>query len=268
VYDLINQIYHTDCFPFMRQLSDESVHLILTDPPYGIQYQNNFTSEKLPYLIGDTGIDYPEFAKQCYRILQNNSHAYFFTRFDKYPYHYECLVNAGFTIKNCLVIEKGQGGNNGDLYGSYANNCEWVIFCHKGRRIFSQTKLLRNKKFGMKSDSHNRNPTLEYKTRFYCCWFGEDYPKSTYNSSWRIKQNYKHPTIKNIRCLEWLIQISSNQEDIVFDPFMGSGSTAIAAANTGRYYLGTEIDNSHYQLSLQRIEAESLQKIKHIRKGD
>ena len=248
-----NIIYNMDCFRLMRELRSESVQLILTDPPYGIRYQNNFTSEKLPYLAGDTGIDYPAFAEQCYRVLQNNSHAYFFTRYDKYPYHYECLTKAGFMIKNCLVIEKGQGGNTGDLQGGYANNCEWIIFCHKGRRVFSKTKLLKNTKPAGKPCSRKGNPIQEYKTRFFCCWFGHDYPKATYNSAWRIKHGFKHPTMKNAKCLEWLIQISSNPGDIVFDPFMGSGSTAIAAINTGRFYIGSEIDTSYCQLAQNRI---------------
>lgn len=71
-----------------------------------------------------------------------NSHAYFFTRFDCYPYHFQCLQEAGFTIKNCLVIEKGTLGGIGDLKGSYASSAEWVIFCQKGRRVFNSTTLL------------------------------------------------------------------------------------------------------------------------------
>lgn len=254
----VNTIYNEDCFELMARMPDESVQLIVTDPPYGIRYQNNFTSEKLPYLIGDEGIDYLAFAKHSYRVLQNDSHAYFFTRFDKYPYHYKCLEKAGFTVKNCMVIEKGQGGNSGDLYGGYANNCEWIIFCHKGRRFFQKTRLMKNTKYSGKSYCHNRNPIQEYKTRFNCCWFGSAYPKSTYNSAWRIKQGYKHPTMKNAECLAWLIQISSNPGDIVFDPFMGSGSTAVAAIQTGRAYLGSEIDVLHYQLAQRRVsEAEN-----------
>ena len=249
----INTIYNADCFELMDKMPAESVQLILTDPPYGIHYQNNFTSEKLPVLTGDTGIDYPAFARKSFRILKNNSHAYFFTRFDKYPYHYQCLVQAGFTVKNCMVIEKGQGGYTGDLYGGYANNCEWVIFCHKGRRVFSRTRLLKNSKPAGRPVSRKGNPVQEYKTRFFCCWFGSDYPKSTYNSAWRIKNGFKHPTMKNAECLEWLIQISSNPGDIVFDPYIGSGSTAIAAINTGRFYIGSEIDTSYCQLAQSRI---------------
>ena len=69
------------------------------------------------------GFDYKQFAKESYRILAMHSHAYFFTRFDCYPYHFECLKAAGFSIKNCLVIEKGNLGGIGDLKGSFFQQC-------------------------------------------------------------------------------------------------------------------------------------------------
>jgi len=248
-----NLIYNIDCFDLMDKLRDESVQLILTDPPYGIGYQNGYAYDPHPLITGDKGIDYPTFARECFRVLRGNSHAYFFTRYDKYPYHYNCLTEAGFTVKGCLVIEKGHIGGIGDLYGSYASNGEWVIFCHKGRRVFNTVKLLKNTGPVGKIASREGNPLREYKTRFNCCWFGDSYPKSTYNASWKTKHGFRHPTIKNVKCLEWLIQLSSNPGDIVFDPFMGSGSTAVAAANTGRFYLGSEIDASYYQLAQSRI---------------
>lgn len=245
-----NTIYNSDYIELLQSLLDESVQLIITDPPYGIQYQNCYTSNKKPHIVGDTGIDYKTLAEQCYRVLENNSHAYFFTRFDKYPFHYACLNEAGFNIKNCLVIEKGHIGGIGDLRGSYANNSEWVIFCHKGRRLFNKTSFIKNI-YPIGRYKGERN--MEYKTRFNSCWFGEEYPKSTQNSAWKLKHGFKHPTMKNTKCLEWLIQISSNPHDIVLDPFMGSGSTALAAVNTERRYLGSEIDFNYYQLSLERL---------------
>ena len=99
----------------MRHLADSAVSMILTDPPYGISYQNNFTRKRHEILAGDCGMDYEKFARESYRILAENAHAYFFTRFDCYSYHYECLKNAGFHIKNCMVIEKGTVGGIGDL---------------------------------------------------------------------------------------------------------------------------------------------------------
>jgi len=241
-----------DYSELINQLPNECVELILTDPPYGIMYQNCFTDNKIPHLIGDTnsGVDYMLFAEQCYRVLQKDSHAYFFTRFDRYPYHFECLKQAGFNIKNCLVVEKGHIGGIGDLLGSYANNSEWVIFCHKGRRLFNKTRLVKNI---YPSGRYSGNPKVTYKTRFNSCWFGEGLPKATPNSNWRVKNAFEHPTIKNTEFLEWLIQISSNPNDIVFDPFMGSGSTALAAVNTGRRYLGCEINLEHCRLSQARL---------------
>lgn len=242
----INQIYHMDCFMLMESLPDHSVSLIVTDPPYGISYQNHHTSHRQKILIGDDGIDYKRFAAESYRILKDNSHAYFFTRFDCYPYHYRCLKEAGFTVKNCLVIEKGNRGI-GDLHGSYASNSEWAVFCHKGRKVFEKTML-----------RVNRQEKDKYQTRFNSCWFGDGYPKSTCSRGWQKKHRIFHPTIKAVECLEWLIQISSKTGEIVFDGFMGSGSTAVAAMNTKRQFIGAEIDKQFYEMAVKRIGTEKM----------
>jgi site-specific DNA-methyltransferase (adenine-specific) len=238
----------------MKKLPNEYIDLIITDPPYGINYQNNYTLKTHDVLEGDNGIDYQLFANEIYRVLKNNSAAYIFTRFDVYPFHYNCLANAGFHIKNCLVIEKGHIGGVGDLKGSFANNSEWIIYCTKGRKEFNQTKLMKNSKPAGKKCAREGNPIQEYKTRFNSCWFGDEFPKSTYNSSWQKKNNIFHPTIKNTECLKWFILISSNEGDLICDPFMGSGSTAISTIETNRNYLGFEISTTYWDLSNKRIQ--------------
>ena len=90
-----------DCMELLAQIPDGYVSLILTDPPYGISYQNNFTKRKHRVLTGDEGMDYGRFAKESCRILKENSHAYFFTRFDCYPYHYHSLFSP---ISEGLVV--------------------------------------------------------------------------------------------------------------------------------------------------------------------
>lgn len=229
--------------------------MILTDPPYGIAYCNQFTKQKYGVLDGDAGIDYTLFAKECFRVLKMNSHAYFFTRFDCYPLHFQFLQNAGFAIKNCMVVEKGTIGGIGDLQGSYANNSEWIIFCQKGRRTFNKTSLMQNKRKCTVPNS-GRKPVPMYKTRFNACWFGADYPKATYNSTWQKKYGIYHPTIKNVELLSWLIQLSSSPGDLIFDGFMGVGSTAIATLRTGRHYLGAEINPQYHEIAQKRIANE------------
>lgn len=260
---LSNQVFCMDCMELLARMPDGCVSMILTDPPYGISYRNNFTNRKHPLLTGDGGIDYERFACESYRVLKENAHAYFFTRFDCYPYHYECLCQAGFTVKNCMIVEKGTVGGIGDLKGSYANNAEWIIFCQKGRLLFNHTTLLRNrKKEGMKFHA-GRELSKKYKTRFNACWFGSEYPKATYNSVWQKQNAIYHPTVKNVEFLSWLIQISSQPQELVFDGFMGTGSTALAAVQTGRRYLGAEINEGYFEIADRRIremiKTESLQ---------
>ncbi len=259
IEEMFNHIYCMDCLALMKQIPDETVDLVLTDPPYGISYQNQFTNHRHAVLKGDSGIPYEEFAKECYRILKGDTHAYFFTRFDCYPYHYESLKKAGFSVKNCMIVEKGTVGGIGDLKGSFANNAEWIIFCQKGRRVFNHTKLLENrKKAGVFYHRGRNEPSQKYKTRFNACWFGADYPKATYNSAWQKRNGIYHPTIKNVECLSWLIQISSSLGELVFDGYMGTGSTALAARQNGRNYLGAEIDPEHFKTIQKRLNEQEV----------
>lgn len=251
---LLNQVFCMDCMELLARMPDKCVSMILTDPPYGISYQNNFTNRKHPRLAGDSGIDYERFARESYRVLKENTHAYFFTRFDCYPYHYECLKKAGFTIKNCMVVEKGTVGGIGDLKGSYANNAEWIIFCQKGRRFFNHTTLLQNRKKEGTKFHAGREPSKKYKTRFNACWFGPEYPKATYSSVWQKQNGIYHPTVKSVEFLSWLIRISSKPYELVFDGFMGTGSTALAAIQTNRRYLGAEVNETYFEITERRIK--------------
>lgn len=73
----INKIYNCKYEELVKEIPNEFVNLIVTDPPYGINYQNNYTLNKHKKIEGDEGIDYQFFADECYRILKDNSHAYF-----------------------------------------------------------------------------------------------------------------------------------------------------------------------------------------------
>lgn len=73
---------------------------------------------------------------------------------------------------------------------------------------------------------------------FPACWFGAEYPKATYHAIWQKQNGIYHPTVKSVEFLSWLIQISSTPKELVFDGFMGTGSTALAALRNSRDYLG------------------------------
>lgn len=252
----LNKIYNKDCIEGMKDLYEkygECIDLCITDPPYGIEYQSNGSLKKKNKIINDNKANYKTFGELVYKLLKPNTHAYFFTRFDVYPEHYKQLTEIGFNIKNLLIAEKMQVGGLGDLQASYANNVELIIFAQKGRRKFNETKLVKTTKPVGKSPNRYTNPTGKYKKRLPVLWkVSEGYPPAVENSA-KNKDN-PHPTPKNPLFLEWLIQLSSNEGDIVLDPFMGSGSTAISCIHTNRKYIGYEIEKEYYDFAIKRIE--------------
>ena len=246
----LNKIYNDDCFNILSKMQDKSIDMIFTDTPYGIDYQSNWgrDGKKLGKLSNDNNLDewFQEFTNESYRVLKDNTAFYCFTRYDVYPLMYQCLVNSGFNVKNLLVLQKGQKGGNGDLQAQYANDCELLIYANKGRRKFNKTQLVK---------TDGRKGSNPHRTRLPNVWFDTSYntyPKSTVNVS-NQKDVLVHPTEKNVELVEWFLLISSNEGDIILDPFIGSGTTAIATINTNRRYIGMEIDKMYYSLTNLRI---------------
>lgn len=247
----LNKIYKVDALKALKRLNELnfSVDMIFTDPPYGIEYQSNWgrSGEKLNKIHNDDSLDwFQEFTDESYKILKDNSAFYCFTRYDVYPVMYNCMIKSGFNVKNLLVLQKGQKGGNGDLQAQFSNDCELLIYANKGRRKFNKTQLAK---------TDGRKGAAEFRTRLPNVWFDTEYntyPKSTVNVS---NQNSEiiHPTEKNTEMIEWFLQISSNENEIILDPFMGSGSTAVACKNKNRQYIGFEIEDKYIELSNFRL---------------
>lgn len=248
----INKIYNEDCFNILSNIKDKSIDIIFTDTPYGIDYQSNWgrNGQKLKKISNDNNLDewFQDFTDESYRILKDNTALYCFTRYDAYPIMYNCLINSGFKVKNLLVLQKGQKGGNGDLQAQYANDCELLIYANKERRKFNKTQLVK---------TDERKGSKPYRTRLPNVWFDTDYntyPKATVNVS-NQKNKIIHPTEKNVELVEWFLLISSNKDDIVLDPFLGSGTTVISAIKTNRRFIGIEKDEKYYKLAKQRVDS-------------
>ena len=212
-----NRYIHGDAFDLLPKIPDASVDLILTDPPYGIDYQSNrrVVWEKLPKFKGDRDLGWlTVFVDEAHRVLANNRHLYCFCRWDTYPL-FKAAIERRFRIKNALVWIKNNHGS-GDLVGAYAPQYEMVIFASKGKR---------------KLNGQRHPDILKYATV--------------------SSQVRRHPVQKPVDLLEFLIEKSTKQDEIVLDPFAGVGSTAIAARNVGRKYLAIEIDDQFFREGLQ-----------------
>jgi site-specific DNA-methyltransferase (adenine-specific) len=205
----------------MEKMPDESVDLIVTDPPYLINYRSNrrVVKEKFDRIQNDKDANQliSKSLYQYHRILKNDSAIYMFcswhhieffkTEFEKY-----------FTLKNILIWNKNNHGS-GDLKGAYAPKYEMVLFGHKGRSLFQEKRIA-------------------------------DVIDCAKVSSAKLV----HPTEKPTELLELFIRNNSRPNDIVFDGFIGAGSTALAALHTGRRFIGYELDGQYYQTACQRID--------------
>ena len=218
----LNTIYNEDCLEGMKRIPDESVDLVVTDPPYLINYKTNHRKNKnhrfnKPILNDNNPDVISDYIKDCYRIMKENTAMYIFCSFDKVDFFKQELEKY-FNIKNMIVWVKNNH-TAGDLKAQFGKKYELVFLVNKGRALFNGKRL---------TDVWNFNRIVGKK---------------------QIHQNQKP-----IELIERCILKHSKDGDVVFDGFMGSGTTAIACLNTNRKYIGFELDETYHKLSLERIE--------------
>ncbi len=218
-------LHHGDCLEGMKSLPSGSVHLIATDPPYGIGYVTNhrkFENDIARPVENDAKFDEVWFDKivaECHRILADDTHAYFFCADETLP-EMQLVVRKYFQFKNTLVWRKGNW-TAGDLEGAYGKECEFVIFAQKGRRPL----------VGGRPSSYIFVPRIDPDRSVHSC---------------------QKPTT----LMSFLIEHSTQPGEIVCDPFAGSGSTLLAARGLGRDIIGWEVDPKTYEIARERLMKE------------
>lgn len=214
-----SQLHLGNCLEVLERLPDESVDCIVTDPPYGIHYQSRSHVLALTRIANDDGHAYELLDKTlaiAITKLKPNSHVYIFTTWQAYAPMAE-VVQKHFTLKNALIWEKNNR-TRGDLKGNYGYQYEMILYAHKGRRYL------------LGSRDANILP---------------------FN---KVPSNYmQHPTEKPVQLLEYLISKSTVEGEVVLDMFMGIGSTCVAAKNTGREYIGIELEPVWFEVAKTRL---------------
>ena len=219
------QLYLGDCLEFMRTLPAGSVDAIVTDPPYGIGYKSNRPSyrhgeTRKPRSFGRDELD-TSWLVEAYRALANHTCMYVFTRWDVSHIWKLAIEEVGFVVVQRLVWDKSHWGM-GDLR-YYGDQTEDVLFCRKG---------LPTMQYGDRRGNISKTASKAY------------YPEGVYN----------HPTQKPEALMRDYIFDSTAVGATVFDPFMGSGTTGVACMQTGRNFIGCEIDPGYFEIAKRRIE--------------
>lgn len=212
------KLINKDSFYAIKEIEDNSVDLIVTDPPYGINFTKGYKSGSKELVHGDDGFSVmfflDELLKDFERVLKPDGAIYIFTRFDVYPYWWLKLKNY-FNTKNQIIWFKG-GGGMGDLKGNFSFNYESIIYATNGKHE------LRGKRDG---------------------------------SVWQIgkcKQEF-HETQKPVDLIRKIILHSSDEGMTVLDPFMGSATTAIACIEENRNFIGFEMIEKNFNIAKERV---------------
>lgn len=245
----IDNIYLDNCLSFTKKVKKDFCNLIIIDPPYN----------ELPHKWDDFN-NWSELKNEFDRILKKNGQIYIF---GKQP----MLSNIYFEFKDLfdfrfeLVWDKGKG-----LWASnyMPMKSHELIWCFKKKGVKPNSLYFDINSIKTPGEPYVRKNKAQstirnnWKANLTIYKDGNRFPLSVIKHS-SISRREKgegenHPTQKPLSILEWIIKSSSKENDIILDCFMGSGTTAVAAKTLNRHYLGCEIDNNFYEMSLKRLK--------------
>lgn len=184
-----------DCLERMKEIPSGSVDAIICDPPYGMDFQSNWSKSgpRHKKIIGDKSVD-GRFLSECFRALKSDSVIYLFCDWRNSHAWMRLIELNGFTVRSQVI---------------------WMGT--KGRPTFTGKR-----------------------------------PKSVISAMLPSPSgDFGHPTCKPVDLIEQLISPWTSME--ILDPFMGSGTTGVACANTGRKFIGIEMDDHYFEIAKKRI---------------
>ena len=213
----LNKVYNEDCLSGIKRINNKSIDLVLTDIPYGMDFQSNHRKEKHLKIQNDIDVNwFPDWIKEINRVTKDDAHLYIFCSHHKIDF-FKSEIEKYRKVKNILIWEKNNTGM-GDLFGDYAPKYEMVLFCSNGDKKLNG---------GRDSNIIKANRT----------------------------QNNLHPTEKPVNLMEYFIEKSSEKNDLVLDTFAGSGSTLVACKNTKRNFIGFEIEETYINTINKRLQS-------------
>ena len=225
----MNKIINENAIEFMKTLENESIDLIVTDPPYKVTPKGcagnsggmMITKETMKGKIFKHNdikpIDYiPEF----YRLLKDGSHCYIMTNHVNLQEMLNVATECGFHFIKSLVWNKG----NKIMGRFYMSQFEYILFFRKGK--------------GKKINKCGTADILNVPN------------KKTKDENGKNL----HDTEKPVELMKILVENSSQVGELVLDPFVGVGATAIACKELDRQYIGVELDEHYYNIAVNRID--------------
>lgn len=223
----------------MTELPDNSVHLMITSPPYNVtkDYDQNLTLQDYLSLI-------EKVMKETYRVLIDGGRACVnVANVGRKPYLplttylTDIMTNIGFNNRGQIIWNKAASAGGSCAWGSWMSAANPILRdVHEYILVFSKGNMSRKKGI----DTISRNDFLEWT-------------KSIWTMNTESAKRVHHPAPFPEELPHRLINLYSFQDDIILDPFMGSGTTAVAALKNQRHFIGYEISEEYKIIAEKRI---------------
>lgn len=227
-------IINDDCRSVIKNIPDNSVDFILTDPPYNLSQHStgNISLYGRAPMNNDVAawdkinFNPEEWADEFIRILKPTGNLFIFTSYNQLGRWYNCL-DKKFDTSNFMIWHKTNPAPK-IFKAGFLNSCEMIFTCWNKKHTWN---------FISQSEMHNfiESPICMRPERL---------------------SSPKHPTQKPTSILKKMIKIASNEQDIIFDPFMGVGSTGVAALQLNRKFIGVELDKIYFDAAKNRLQKE------------
>lgn len=235
---IVNRIY-THSSEDMKELPDNSVHLMITSSPYNVtkEYDQNLTLQQYLHLIENV-------MKETYRVLVNGGRACVnVANLGRKPYiplsDYigRIMTEIGYNNRGQIIWDKAASSGGSCAWGSWKSAANPSLRdVHEYILVFSKGSL--NRKKG--NDTIGREDFLEWT-------------KSIWKMNTESAKRVRHPAPFPEELPHRLINLYSFEDDIVLDPFMGSGTTAVAALKNNRKFVGYDISEEYVKIANDRI---------------
>ena len=247
--EFLNKIVNDDALRFLQTIPDKTFNLIFADPPYNLQIGKSLKRPDDSEVMGvkdkwdqfksfdEYDVFCKEWLNQCKRVLKDNGTIWVIGSYHnifRIGYH---IQNIGYWILNDVIWKKNNPMPN--FRGTrFTNAHETLIWASKNK----------NSKYTFNYQSLKcLNDDLQMRS---------DWTLPVCNGSERLKKNGKkiHSTQKPESLLHRILLASTNKNDFIFDPFLGTGTTAVVAKKLGRNYFGIEKEKKYYETAKQRLE--------------
>jgi len=228
-----DNIFCADCFDLLKFIKSNSIDLIAIDPPYEINFeQNNW--DKL------NSLDWETLAYEFNRILKNTGSLIIFQGWSNVLKTQEVL-NKHFLLKNWIIYDRIKGRGAKTNLVSTREDILWYV--KSENYTYNKMPSTIKKKTG---GTIGRKNGCEYRA------LSNVWTDISPIVPWS-KERVKHPTQKPLQLMDRIINIFSNEKDVVLDCFAGSGSAVVSAINNNRKYIGIEKDKKYFEIIKKRI---------------